>query len=652
MLTLLSQLKAENLISELNYQFAKFIDSKQQAYGYSPLQQNLAIFLAALVSFNVMQGHSCVRLDSALAQNPFGLKGKKLTTDFHSLILQKIEQISPLEWQHHLADHIAFSGDPATVAPLLFQNARLYFYRYWQAEQRVAHYFQQAVSSAPNLANDELNKTILARFFTPQANIDWQQIAVATALAKPFCLISGGPGTGKTRTVAILLAALQLKQLMQQQAPLKIALVAPTGKAAARLKESIATNLGQLDMPQSLKESVPLQASTIHSLIGIRPYSDIPRHHAKNPLHLDLVVVDEASMIDLFVMEKLLNALKPSTRLIMLGDKDQLASVEAGNAMGELGELTTLGYSQAHSDYLSYATGYAIFSQNQNVPPICDALCHLRHSYRFDEKSGIGQLARLINAQQAVDSWQIFANHQYADLKLYAYPSVTQFAEKRQWQQACVNLVVEQAVNYYRDYLELVKQRMKSPTQISVERIFNAFQKVRFLSALRVSELGVERLNQTIAEALQAARLVQFNHSRESYFGKPILITENAPQQQIFSGDIGIILPDEQGKARLYFDTEIDAKPLSISPSRVPSYEPAYVMTVHKSQGSEFEHTFLIMPLDFSPVLSKELLYTAVTRAKQRFSLFSDAKIWKKAVQMDIQRQSGLNAQLLQLSSE
>ncbi|MDO9777266.1 AAA family ATPase, partial [Glaesserella parasuis] len=163
-------------------------------------------------------------------------------------------------------------------------------------------------------ADIDLHRQILQRFFPKQADTDWQKIAVATALTKRFCLISGGPGTGKTRTVAILLAALQLKQLEQNQPLLKIALAAPTGKAAARLKESISNNLASLDLPDSLKAEVPTRASTIHSLIGINLHSDLPRHHTQNPLHLDLLVVDEASMIDLFILEKLLNALKPDTR--------------------------------------------------------------------------------------------------------------------------------------------------------------------------------------------------------------------------------------------------------------------------------------------------------------------------------------------------
>ncbi|WP_373819958.1 exodeoxyribonuclease V subunit alpha [Glaesserella sp.] len=649
MLKLLQDLKSEKIISELNYQFAKLIDQKQQHIAYTETQKNLAVLLSALVSYQVMQGDSCIHLEKLSLHNLFNLSGKNLKRDFIADILQKIGHISPLAWQQTLDNHIAFSQMPSNVAPLLFQQNRLYFYRYWQAENRIARYLQQAVSIEQQNANTiELNKTILSSLFTPQAKIDWQQVAVATALAKRFCLISGGPGTGKTRTVAMLLATLQLKQLKQSRLPLNIALAAPTGKAAARLKESISASLAELDLPETVKQTVPTKSSTIHSLIGIMPHSDTPRYHQTNPLHLDLLVVDEASMIDLFVMDKLLNALKPSTRLILLGDKDQLASVEAGNMMGELGELIHFGYSPQHSAYLTETTGYPIQSANTQVPAICDSLCHLRHSYRFGENSGIGRLAAEINAQQAVRSWQTFANPQFDDLHLYGYPSVTEFSEKRDWIQYCVDMVVHKAVELYRDYLALVKQRQASPQQIPVSAVFAAFQKVRFLSALRVSELGVERLNQTIAEALLQARLIHFKHSRDSYIGKPILITENAPQNHIFSGDIGIMLPDEQGQLRIYFDNQMNGEYLSISPSRVPSYEPAYVMTVHKSQGSEFTHTLMIMPLTPSPVLTKELLYTAVTRAKSTFSLFGDAKTWKQAVSICVQRQSGLREQLQQ----
>lgn len=648
MLKLLEELKNANLISALNYQFAKFIDQKQQPYGYSQQVQDLAVLLSALVSFHVMAGHSCIVLDSHSARDPFALGGKREGGIFRSRLLQKIGEMEPLAWVEMLKDHIAFSTSPEKIAPMLFQHGRLYFYRYWQAERNIARYLQQAVENQDFSANTVQDKAILAKLFPPDSEtIDWQKVAVATALKQRFCLISGGPGTGKTRTVAMLLAALQLKQLELGRPLLHIALAAPTGKAAARLKESINANLQRLELPQTLKDELPSQASTIHRLIGMHPERDLPRHHAGNPLHLDVLVVDEASMIDLFVLEKLLNALKPTTRLILLGDKDQLASVEAGNIMGELGSLLTLGYSAAHSAYLSHVCGSPISAQNCTPPPICDSLCHLRHSYRFSEHSGIGRLAAEINAQQAVKSWQIFANGEFSDLTLHRYPAPQAFPDQTRWQEHTLRLVVQQAIRWYQDYLVLVKARTKAPENVTLDAIFRTFGQVRLLAALRVGEFGVEALNQTIAEALREKGWVQFRHSRDSYLGKPILITENAPDLQIFSGDIGLILPDEQGRPRLYFEVA-EGGFRSFSPSRMPSYEPAYVMTVHKSQGSEFEHTLLILPSTPSAVLTKELLYTAVTRAKKHFTLFGDEKIWKQGVKSQIQRQSGLREILLE----
>lgn len=651
MLCLLEQLKNEHLLSELSYQFAKLIDRQQQAFAYAEPQRNLAVLLSALLTTAVSEGNSCLDLTQLPAENPFRLPAKYQALS--AQLVEKIGQLPPTQWQSQLVGHIAVSDSPDNIAPILLQQNKAYLYRYWQSEHQIATILYKMAAQPPS-SDDDLNASILTSFFPePEHHINWQKIAVATALKQPFSVISGGPGTGKTRTVAILLAALQLKQLTQDLPPLKIALVAPTGKAAARLKESISASLTTLNLPENLpknlKNTIPIQALTIHRLLGIRPDSDKPTYHAQNPLHIDLLVVDEASMIDLFLMEKLLNAIKPHTRLILLGDKDQLASVEAGNIMAELGNFLHYGYSQGHSEYLARTTGHQIPSI-QNVPPICDSLCHLRHSYRFDEHSGIGRLAAEINAQQGQSAWQQFSQPQYQDLTLILYPPIQAFKTKTDWTKQCVQLVVEKAVELYRHYLNLVQQRQQSPTSVAIADIFSAFQQIRFLSALRVGELGVEQLNQSIAEALHRARLVSFRHSRENYLGKPILITENVPQLQVFSGDIGLVLNDEAGKLRIYFDTEIDGNPHHISATRLPNHEPAYVLTVHKSQGSEFAHTLLIMPLHNSPVLSKELLYTAVTRAKQHFTLFSDEKIWKQAVSQQNQRQSGLMEQLLALN--
>lgn len=652
MLNLLLELKKEKIISDLNYQFARLIDSKQQNYGYSPLQKNLAVLLAALVSHQVAQGHTALRLGSANISNFFELKNKVSTQPFLQSILQKIEQISPLEWQSVLKNHIAFSDSPRKIAPMLFQNGLLYFYRYWQAEHNIATYLHQAVEFSPKIANTQLDEQIIQQLFKDkqtQDEIDWQKVAVATALKQNFSLISGGPGTGKTTTVVKLLLALQLKQLAKNAPLLQIALAAPTGKAASRMKESIEAKLAEeKNLPQGLKEAIPSEAVTIHQLLGARPLTEETKYHAQNPLHYDLLVLDESSMLDLSMMEKIVQALKPSARLIMLGDKDQLASVEAGAIMSELGAFLQYGYSQQHCDYLKEVTHYQL--KAGEPLPICDSLSHLKHSYRFGEKAWIGELANAVNEQKIQLSWDILEKYKNSDkLETVLYPETKEMEDKANWTQKSVQLVVDNAVKFYRDYLLAVKQRELEPQSVSIATIFEKFQQVRFLSALRVGELGVERLNHFIAEGLRHAGLVQFNHSRERYIGKPILITENMLSNKVASGDIGIILPDENGESRVYFDSKQGESEQhhNLSLSQVPNYEAAYIMTVHKSQGSEFEHTLLVLPLSISPVLTKELIYTAITRAKDRFTLFGSEKVWKYSVASKTERQSGLKEQLI-----
>lgn len=650
MLNLLFELKKEKIISDLNYQFARLIDSKQQHYDYSLQQKNLAVLLAAWVSYQVAQGHTAVRLDSANSLNFFELKNKTSTQPFLQRILQKIDQIPPLEWQSVLKNHIAFSDSSQKIAPMLFQNGLLYFYRYWQAEHNIATYLQQAVEFSPKIANVELDKQIIEQLFennTTQSDIDWQKVAVATALKQNFSLISGGPGTGKTTTVVKLLLGLQLKQLKQNAPLLQIALAAPTGKAAARMKESIEDKLAELNnLPQALKEVIPSEAVTIHRLLGAKLLTEETKYHAQNPLRYDLLVLDESSMIDLSMMEKIVQALKPSARLIMLGDKDQLASVEAGSIMGELGSFLHYGYSQPHCDYLKAVANYNI-EAGQSLP-ICDSLSHLKHSYRFGEKAWIGELANAVNDQQIQQSWEILEKYKESGkLETIIYSETKESDDKANWTQKSVQLVVDKAVELYRDYLVAVKQRVLNPQAVSISEIFQKFQQVRFLSALRVGELGAERLNQSIAEGLRKSGLVQFTHSRERYIGKPILITENMPSNKVASGDIGIILPDENGESRVYFDTKQGEVHHSLSLSQIPNYEAAYIMTVHKSQGSEFEHTLLVLPLSISTVLTKELIYTAITRAKERFTLFGNEKVWKYSLGSKTERQSGLKEQLI-----
>lgn len=643
MLDILFQLKQHQVIAASDYYFANMIAQKQQNLGYSEVERHLAVLLAALCSYSQRQGNTCLYLDSQLYGNLFDLAYRKFDDGRQYLfeIQDKINNTPIKDWQKTLQCHIAFTSTPLTQkTPLVFQHKALYFYRSWQDEYRVAQYLKSAVENSVVLHEPlpiEHIADILQRYFTETAENthNWQKIAAAMALRQQCCLISGGPGTGKTYTVARLLAVIQELCLLQARPPLRIALAAPTGKAAARLTESIGRALCEMDIPAHINAVIPKESMTIHRLLGVRLFEEQPRFHRRNPLSVDLLVVDEASMIDLALMAKLLQALKPHAKLILLGDKDQLASVEAGAVIGELGQFISDGFSEAMSDYLWQTTQERLFSKVEGNP-IRDHLCELKESRRFSERSGIGALAKAINTS-AKGSWELF--EQYEDIELYAFPEVHEYEDTAALQKKSLQSVLQNALEEYSPYLQHLQQIVRQHLPLNhdnLHEIFTRFNSVRFLTALRNGQFGLENLNQAIAEKLREVGLVNFKHSREWYIGKAVMITQNDSTVGLFNGDIGLYL----GNSKVWFATANGYQ--SVSVSRIPNCEPAFAMTVHKSQGSEFDHTFLLLPLQPNPILSKELLYTAVTRAKKRLTLFSTKSIWESAVNRPIKRQSGL----------
>lgn len=638
MLSLLQELNEQSIISQGDYYFAKLIADKQAQYDYAEPVKNLAILLAALCSWSYGQGNTCTRLDDALANNLFGLAYRATEKDYLAAIWEKIANTWAQDWQLTLRGHIAFTEDPLNhIAPMAFQFGALYFYRAWQDEYRVAQYIKNALQNDRTLAFEPATiREKLDKYFPEQkAKIDWQKVAVAVAIKSPFSIITGGPGTGKTTTVTRLLLVLQ--ELFEHK--LHIKLVATTGKAASRLEESLKKALvdvrRKIALSDALLNSIPQKAETLHSLLGVNAFNDKTRYHANNPLQLDVLVVDETSMIDLPMMAKLINALKPETRLILLGDQAQLASVEAGAVLGELAQGQQ-PYSHAQAAYLQATTGYAV-DEAEFVPTLRDCQCHLIDSHRFKANSGIKLLSACI--QQGEDK---------AGLRLFAdYPQELHFnafgvgADVQQ----CVRRVVKSAVENYRTYLtelyQVCAQRLdlnaKNDQGIThAEAIQQHFNAVRFLTALRNSPLGVENLNKEIAQALREEKLLGFRREQDWYIGKPIMITENDHNVRLYNGDIGLCLAE----GKVWFGNR------EVSASRIPAHEPAFMMTIHKSQGSEFDHTVMVLPTEPNPVLSRELVFTGVTRAREQLTVFADEKIWKMAVRQTVKRQSGLGALL------
>lgn len=559
-------------------------------------------------------------IDKQLADNSF-----EWPTTTVAALMEKLQH-SPL---------VRLVSDPSVVEeqagqPLTLFAGRLYLSRYFRFEQQVACWLQQASLPIATSADIPELAQQLRQLFTPQPEVDWQAVAVATACDGRFTLISGGPGTGKTTTVTKLLALL----VAQSEQPLLIRLAAPTGKAAARLTESIAkakTDLaGQVNA--SWLAGIPTQASTLHRLLGVIPSLPEFRHNGQNPLPLDVLVVDEASMIDLPMMARLLAALPPQARLILLGDKDQLASVEAGAVLGDICQFVAQGVSSQQAQQLQQRTGYEL--QNYVQPaghPLRDRLCLLRKSYRFAADSGIGKLAEAVNNGDVKAAHAVWAQD-YRDIRLHS-------DEQR------LEMAISVAAKGYHAYLAKLAEPITSENAID---LLKAFNQIRLLCALHDGPWGINGMNQAIGQRLQAQGKLQM--SGEWFAGRPVMIIENDYGLGLYNGDIGIAASDGE-RLRVWFVLP-DGKAHGFLPSRLPAHDTAWAMTVHKSQGSEFTHTLLLLPPEVNPLLTRELLYTGITRAREQLDLFATPEVLALMVRKQTERYSGLGAMLETLQAK
>ncbi|MGV3001373.1 exodeoxyribonuclease V subunit alpha [Vibrio sp. E150_018] len=515
--------------------------------------------------------------------------------------------------------------------------------------------------------------------------LNWQKVAAAVALTRQFSVISGGPGTGKTTTVAKLLAALitqsQQQLVLQEsasqaaiskQAPI-IKLVAPTGKAAARLTESIGLAIEQLPVSDEIKAMMPAHSSTIHRLLGARPNTVEYKYNQSNRLHLDILVVDEASMVDLPMMFRLLQALPSHARLILLGDKDQLASVEAGAILGDICQFTSSGYQAEFGHLLADLTGYQTLAEPQSAikaNAISDSLCMLQKSYRFHARSGVGQLAKAINAGSAKQVEKVWQQG-FEDIHLHVIKansstdSSPESLDLVQAQSALCQMMTEAYLPYCQQLNQAVNSgggsviqgdlfaSVEAPTKAMMEQkaqaILKAFSQARLLCAVREGEFGVERMNQLVEGSLARNKLINPVENEHWYVGRPVMISQNDSALGLHNGDIGICLLDESEttpRLRVFFEMP-DGRIKGVLPSRVPKHELAFAMTIHKSQGSEFTHTVMLLPNKMNQILTRELIYTGVTRAKSRLDLFANPVILAQGVSVKTLRSSGLSDKLI-----
>jgi exodeoxyribonuclease V alpha subunit len=620
-------------LRRLSGAFARFIASVGEA---SPQLMAACVLLSELEG----RGHSCLLL-SELNADPAALLGwtGDEWRDLRASVGNWPENVA--QWRELLAacTQVWPVGGDNFNQPLVLDGDRLYLRRYWQDETHVAGAVRSRALGGVLAADADAETADIRRWLdilfphpVRGGGTDWQKVACAVAMRGKLGIITGGPGTGKTYTVARLLALL-FATAGARQAGLRVALAAPTGKAAARLKQSIDVALDEL--AEKVGSALPLRelaarmgaARTLHSLLGARPDTRAFQHHAGNQLDVDVLIVDEASMIHLEMMSALLAALPPNATLILLGDKDQLASVEAGAVLGDLCHNAEAG------EYLPETLSYVHASTGQEIPeqyagqggPIAQQTVMLRESRRFG--GPIGALALAVNAGDAGKAVEVLRSGQ--DGKV-AWTDMAQASD-----------LLQLALSGYRPYLQLIKNMPENTDDIVRLGILKSFESFRLLCAVREGEWGVSGLNDAIEQRLQTAGLLK--KTGDWYVGRPVMVTRNDYATGVFNGDIGLTLPDpaRPGALRVYF-SEGDAV-RSVLATRLRNVETAFAMTVHKSQGSEFAHTAMVLPKDGGGMLARELIYTGITRARDYFTLLTpNGQVLLDAIGQRTQRASGL----------
>ena len=622
MTPLLERLRRAGALGALDVHFAERL---ADLCGEGSPEVRLA---AALAARQLSEAHVCLDLRDVAGRSP----DASGAVDAEALAGHVHPRLG--EWRR-LLERSRLVGGPGDTAPLVLDGPRLYLRRYHEYETRVAACILERAGRADVPVDRALLAKGLRRLFPgPDGQPDWQRVAAAVSVLRPFAVVSGGPGTGKTRTVARILALLVEQDREARRPPSRIVLLAPTGKAAARLRESIREERGRLDVEAAVREAIPDQASTIHRALGAGAAGY--RYHEGRPLVADTVVVDEASMVDLALMARLLAAIPRGARLILLGDRDQLASVEAGSVLADL-----CGDDTRRRSRFRPALAAAIRELGGDEIPgdgaaaIDDSIVYLQKSWRFDDHAGIGRAAAAIRALGGGGSAAAVADafaSGGAELRLVE-PGTDLAA-----------ILAPRAIAGYGPIL-----REPDPAT-RLERL----SEFRVLCAHRRGPEGIEAVNAIVETALTSEGVLTAAEPR--YAGQILLVTRNDPATRLFNGDVGLVVEREAetaGAARQALFPDLAAEPADgpapvrrLSLARLPAVETAFAMTVHKSQGSEFGELVVVLPSVASPVLTRELLYTAITRARRAVAIVATRAAVTQAAATATRRSSGLAGRL------
>lgn len=600
--------------SDIDRHVASYLTGK--GAGESPVFAVLVMLLCS----RLFKGDICLYLDD-IAEASLADFFFEDDPDYDRCLNIKFPRLKELE---KILRNSHAAGDYMDGLPLVIDDSRrLYFNKYFTFEQELAAGILAGVS--PVYGPEDMNdiKDLFFKYFNDNSKEpDMQGVAAYLALRNRFLIVSGGPGTGKTSVVVKIISIL-ISVSLKKGKEISVALAAPTGKAAARLKEAVDSAINQNPPEESVRRLIPDTARTIHRMLGYMSSSPGFRHNEKNPLPYDVVVVDESSMVDLPLMHRLIKALKPDSRLILLGDRDQLASVEGGAVFGDIcdrgrehGYPTVLA--REIGDYFNISDPLLTEDSGGNMR---NSLVVLNKSFRFGAESGIGLLADMIRRGDSRSAVSILRDEKYRDLVFYEEADGELFEK----------IILDEWNSYisrssgFNDKGDLVRGFISS---------------FSILTALRRGSSGMAKMNSLAEEVLSRSGIIE--KSSDYYAGRPLMITRNSYSAGLFNGDIGVVSEDGM---TVSFNLEGNEK-RHVPIMRVPEHETAFSMTIHKSQGSEFDTVLVVLPSRWNRVMTRELLYTAVTRARKKVIISAAEDIIVRITESPINRSTGLRDRL------